>query len=73
MSSVRQPYSSLYKVSIEVFQTLFTHRTVFLPYSDIQLPLNLDSYQPISQFPRVLDNFDLDNQAPIPFSRLVDL
>jgi hypothetical protein len=35
--------------------------------------LNDDSHQILSQFPGVLDDFDLDNQAPLPFSRLLEL
>jgi hypothetical protein len=35
--------------------------------------INDDSHQIISQLPGLLDDFDLYNQAPIPFSRLVEL
>ena len=41
--------------------------------SVIQGAINHDSHQIISQLPGLLDDFDLYNQALIPFSRLVDL
>jgi hypothetical protein len=41
--------------------------------SVMQNAINDDSHQIISQFPGTLDDFDLHYQAPIPFSRLVEL
>jgi hypothetical protein len=35
--------------------------------------INYDSYQIISQFPGILDDFNPDSRAPIPFSGLVEL
>jgi hypothetical protein len=39
----------------------------------MQNAINDDSHQIISQFPGVLNDFDLHYDAPIPFSRLVEL
>jgi len=41
--------------------------------SVMQDAINHDSHQIISEFPGLLDDFDLYYQAPIPFSRLVEL
>jgi hypothetical protein len=41
--------------------------------SVMQNAINDDSHQIISQFPGILDDFDLHYQSPIPFSRLVEL
>jgi hypothetical protein len=61
--------SELEKINIEANRPGWADFAIFMMQNDI----NYDSYQTISQFPGVLDDFDLNDEAPIPFSRLVEL
>jgi hypothetical protein len=62
--------SELEQINIEFDQRLeLVDSRVF----DLQNAINEDSHQIISQFPGVLDDFDLHFQQPIPFSRFIEL
>jgi hypothetical protein len=61
--------SELEQINIEADRLESVDIHVLCTQSDI----NYGSHQIISQLPGVLDDYDLDFEAPIPFSRLVEL
>jgi hypothetical protein len=61
--------SELEQINIEADRLRWVDHRIF----DVQNAINDDSHQIMSQFPGVLDDFDLDYEQPIPFSRFVEL
>ena len=61
--------SELEQINIEADRIQRVDNGIF----NIQNVINNYSHQIISQFPGVLDDFDLSDRAPIPFSRFVEL
>jgi hypothetical protein len=61
--------SELEQINIEADRLAGVDFMIF----NMQNEINDDSHQIFSQFPGVLDDLHLDHQAPIPFSRLIEL
>ena len=61
--------SELEQINVEAGRLEPIDRWIYV----LQKVINHKSHQIISQFPGVFDDFDLDDEAPLPFSRIVQL